>query len=800
MTTDAVPPRLPGTLGLRLEMLSDWHVGLGAGRAGGVDRLVRRDPDGLPFVPAKTLVGMWRDACETVAAGLDADWYASGGPTGPTWGTWLTWVFGSEPNRADAGVYVGHAPRPAHLDDVTPLRLEAPLRLAIGTRPRLAQATTFVKPGVRVDHASGVALDKHLRFEEVARVGAELVGTARLSSVEADVPAPAALLLVAGARLLERLGGNRRRGSGRCRLTIDGVDTDAWLDWLATKPPLPAPPPEPDLGEGADLVAAGEAAASSRGWEAVELRITLRQPVLVHSAVKGNVVEGLDRVPGAHLLALVSSRVPGIGRLVAGGDLLVGDAVPQIGDVAGRPAPAHVTYAKGGVGLDATESGAPPVVWNVLEEPPPADVGIEVQTKSHKDGYIGRAGAGQLPYRDALRREMTTHSTVDEEKQRPTEAVGGVYTYQTIPAGSVLRAQVQARAGVLPEGWWAALGGPARLGRSAKDEYGAVDVDVLGGPEELTPQTVALRGRRFVVWALSDLLLVDDWLRPDPTPDGLARYLSRAVGAAVTVPPEQGDERHRLAAAARHESWHRRWGLPRPSLVALRAGSVVRFEVDQGAELAAVGRALAQLVLDGVGERRAEGFGRIAVEDPMVSQPFAGLTVLPKPTPGRGGVGPEVPADAHRWARVVERAAWRTAIVEASTAKALSDVPDEHFHLQRSRPGASQLGALRAAVAGLDAGAGRAQATTWLDHLEGTPNRRRLWPPRSLTAIRQLLEQDDVVWTRLGLAGGPAEVGPDIVCTPDGAEVLRAELWAEAVRALLGAVLHELQDASGDTA
>ena len=32
-----------------------------------------RDADGLPFVPAKTLRGIWRDACERVAYGLDSD-------------------------------------------------------------------------------------------------------------------------------------------------------------------------------------------------------------------------------------------------------------------------------------------------------------------------------------------------------------------------------------------------------------------------------------------------------------------------------------------------------------------------------------------------------------------------------------------------------------------------------------------------------------------------------------------------------------------------------------------------------
>lgn len=41
-----------------LKLTSDWHIGLGAGRPGEVDRLVQRDHDGLPFIPAKTLTGI----------------------------------------------------------------------------------------------------------------------------------------------------------------------------------------------------------------------------------------------------------------------------------------------------------------------------------------------------------------------------------------------------------------------------------------------------------------------------------------------------------------------------------------------------------------------------------------------------------------------------------------------------------------------------------------------------------------------------------------------------------------------
>ena len=56
---------------LQITMLSDWHIGTGAGIPGSVDKKIIRDRDGFPFMPAKTINGIWRDALETLAYGLD---------------------------------------------------------------------------------------------------------------------------------------------------------------------------------------------------------------------------------------------------------------------------------------------------------------------------------------------------------------------------------------------------------------------------------------------------------------------------------------------------------------------------------------------------------------------------------------------------------------------------------------------------------------------------------------------------------------------------------------------------------
>ncbi|MFM7857195.1 MAG: RAMP superfamily CRISPR-associated protein, partial [Flammeovirgaceae bacterium] len=76
---------------LKIEMKSDWHIGSGTGIAGGIDRLVRRDKNGLPYLPAKTITGVWRDACELLAFGLD------GGSEHGAWQQWVDYLFGDQP-------------------------------------------------------------------------------------------------------------------------------------------------------------------------------------------------------------------------------------------------------------------------------------------------------------------------------------------------------------------------------------------------------------------------------------------------------------------------------------------------------------------------------------------------------------------------------------------------------------------------------------------------------------------------------------------------------------------------------
>ena len=107
------------------------------------------------------------------------------------------------------------------------------------------QALSRVEVHNRIDRDTGTATEKLLFAYELGR---------RTESYEASIfqirpfdnsarEKEAFALLVAGMRFVMRLGGNRRRGKGRCRLRIDGqvqgeYGTYNWTDLIDHLPEL----------------------------------------------------------------------------------------------------------------------------------------------------------------------------------------------------------------------------------------------------------------------------------------------------------------------------------------------------------------------------------------------------------------------------------------------------------------------------------------------------------------------------------------------------------------------------------
>jgi CRISPR-associated protein Csx10 len=786
---------------VHLTFLSDWHVGTGAGRVGAIDACVHRDHDGLPFVPAKTLTGVWRDACETVAVVLD------GGPAG-TWSDWVTTMFGGHERGACA---------PAMLA-IGPARLPDDVADALRAHPALREAMVVHRPGVAIDPATGTALEDCLRLEERVTTGVTLSTRVEALRLHPGTPFPAEaeFLLRAGARLVDALGGKRSRGAGRVALRLgpsvspppaggsagqgqDGTPPDARLRELlddATLLASPADPPPLHLAT-RDLTL-GRPNDSGRTTRRITL--TVRTPVVVPDRLRGNLLTTHDRVLGTGLLPAILDHIPkNVLPGVLLGDIRVTDAVPAvlIGDEYVPAYPAPLVWhcpdkGDGQVMLNLARAAAPP---KAKAKP------VKARIVRGSDGRWQKVQTGTVD---------RTHAVIDDDARRPVESAGGgLFTFEGIPAGTVLVTDV-----VLPDGvdLGLASGDRMRLGRSRKDDFGLVEVrsvEVRSEPTPALPTPGPNAVQRLTVWCLSDVLPRSVYLSPDPTPEGLAAALGTALGTTLTPvrAPENDDRRPTATTATRREGFAVRWGRPRPSQIALAAGSVVTLDVT-GPPVTA--EALARIERDGIGARRAEGYGQILFNPPDFDKDCLELDSDDPPKGKAKPAGARIvrlgppPTSAPDVLHGVLRRAWRTAIrrkVEELAASRdlldllLPEAPPPRKGSRKTRPTASQLGQLRAQLERHPD-----HVRDWFAGLRASGNRNDSWTPHAIDAAEVLLLDSlapvpagggrtapplPTVWEHLRMADSWASTDQP----PEEVRELYREMTAEA-RALLLVAMH----------
>ncbi len=101
--------------------------------------------------------------------------------------------------------------------------------------------------------------------------------------------------------------------------------------------------------------------------------------------------------------------------------------------------------------------------------------------------------------------------------------------------------------------------------------------------------------------------------------DNLLRYRGsineEALGELLHLPADQFDLIYQSASTRRVTGWNDLWGTPRTNEIAIETGSVFLFESRLSQK--DVEKALSKIESEGIGQRRAEGFGRVCVSDPF---------------------------------------------------------------------------------------------------------------------------------------------------------------------------------------
>jgi CRISPR-associated protein Csx10 len=709
-----------------ITFLADWHIGTGKGHQGHLDRTYDRDGRGLPFVGAKTMKGLLRERMEQIAAGLDGGTdEGTKGNTDAAWHDLTRWLLGSQPTT-DVATGVRLAPQPGVLI-VDRAELEPAVAAAVLPSAALLRALAVERPGVRLDDL-GTAVDDHLRFIEMAPAGLVLQGRCSLPD---EAPDQAVALVAAALRDLRRIGHRRRRGWGRCEVKVlSEVPSVVW----GSAPTVPDSTPHPSADSAASATSSGSASAHE-DYEQYELRLLALSPLLLPSSRGGNDVASRSTIPGSTLLAMLGGLAPRATREgVADGSLRVGEGLPMVNGEVAFPVPFSWFRYK-----VSTTDGFDWLVNRLSAEP--ADGRQVVQMRG---GFVvagTEAGTAVVATPDMERR---VHVSIDDHTQAALD--GALFSYSAVAAGTRFAASIMAtpkrveaiRLEAGADNLVELLRGEHRVGTSRRNDYGRVRAEVhkLERAAESDEQVSS-----FDIWLTSDLLALDDRLRPCPTVWGLAATLSAALGVCI-------DASKSFVRRVRRDSWHGRWGLPRPTLVGLAAGSVVHCEVADGASVARA--TLDELGRLGVGDRTAEGFGRFTVNHPLLTD--AASTTYGTTT-GKIAVGAGVLSDSGKAVlEQLRQRAWTTLINEQVTRAIASDWHRESdgLCLTGDKPGRSQLGALRSALRA-DTGDLTA-AKAWWAAMQQVKDRKERWPEGTARTVQDLLNKPQNVWRSLGIS------------------------------------------------
>lgn len=570
-------------INLQFKMLSDWRIGSGKGQQGALDDLVQRDAEGFPYIPTSTLRGIIRDSAEQLAYALD------GGQKGGIWFGLVDCLFGSQPNLIRAGDPVL---RPiASRVMLSPGRLSAAVRqqLSGSNRAPLRELLTFAKAGVAIDHKTGTASENMLRFLEMSRKGMVLEAAMDFDLEDLKVPSEeidaAMAFLKCAAALVTSLGGDRRRGAGKCEVSIDGNPDIAKK--AAEKLSGCAAPAKlvecledyTDRSSSASLPGISQVAQFKR----LKLNIKLDSPTIIGRDVIGNTVSTRDYLPGTMLLGPVKKLLRDAGLASAdlddailGGRLRVLPAYLEISGKRSMPVPFSWATLKD----DASAAGKAAIV-NKL------DVKPETQTKGMKSGYFVRGDTG-YPLVDRPSVSVFTHNTVDDVYQSPSSEVGGVYVYEALTDGQMFCSELWIDPALIEHiSIVTTATAKAAIGRATAAGYGQIGIS-LGCDLATSDETGDADSN--VLYFESDCIL----------PEGAG-----PVALLEGISGQEMSDDEQFIRYIRLDGWNVRRGLPKTSSIAIAAGSVVRFKETVGSDK------MNQMTEVFAGTRAAEGFGRI---------------------------------------------------------------------------------------------------------------------------------------------------------------------------------------------
>jgi len=639
----------PTTSGhITIVFVSDWGVSTGVGQAGRTHSTIERGSDGQPIVRSTVIAGVLREQAMLAAKALD-------GPDEESpkkWTNFALWLFGQDPNGKQSSV-----PHPRHVlfSDTTPA----------------SRNDVHDTVSLSIDPTTGTARDQFLRFTERAAAGV-LTGTFTLideagaeSSDTTTIEAARFLLGVAGL-MVRGIGSGRSGGDGECTVLVSDEALAACHERSTSKFVAYASDqsqalrrtlkklaasfteavvnelPEPRQGGVQHRVGTvGGSDADRSGGHHLILDLTLNSPIVSYEVPFSNEIRSLDFLRGTVLLPWLHRRVSSkkqegdeavITNAVTRAHLFVSDALPVIEGIEGLPVPLTLK-------TDKTQTSDSTITLH-------SDSAVDTGMIPVRGGYVfydPKEGDSKEPQGWYGKPPLHGRQTTAINHETGAASKGQLVLVDALPEGLSMRAHVW-----MSDELWTASGGDdlltkehkARLGsrkltgtfgsatctlrketddeQEAHSRFGNAGCAQPGGaaftsadgtaPGEDTTASSRESTEVVSLWFTSDMIARSDLLGPGGTADDLIRAFEREgiTVEAVGTP----SIRHR-----RVDSWSPADNGPRATRLAIQAGSIIRVRVSEADRAK-----LLELAPFGIGELTAQGYGRFAVDHPLLGR------------------------------------------------------------------------------------------------------------------------------------------------------------------------------------
>ncbi|WCL81797.1 RAMP superfamily CRISPR-associated protein [Saprospira sp. CCB-QB6] len=186
----------------QIEFFSDWHIGSGLSIAGDVNAAVLKDDNDLPYIPGKTLKGMFRDAAEQLVELKEEN-----SAEHAAWQFFIKEVFGE---RVEAGGHEGAAGQ-CFFSSAT---LSSNLQELFEQEPSLKEGLYRSITATAISYETGVAKEHSLRKLEVC---APMVLE---GEIEGEILAKHKDKLECCSKMIKQMGLSRHRGLGRVQFSF----------------------------------------------------------------------------------------------------------------------------------------------------------------------------------------------------------------------------------------------------------------------------------------------------------------------------------------------------------------------------------------------------------------------------------------------------------------------------------------------------------------------------------------------------------------------------------------------------